>query len=149
MDAGKEEKEYLWDHFKFNAEQRLKAFSFFVIFSVFADGGVFAAINRPADTAVFILIGGFICLLATVFFLIDVRSQGLLELAVPGLMDYEKRLPEHSRLFALDKAGRGCVFRYTVAFRILFSAQFLFGFGVLLYGLFLLTGVIVAGQQAR
>ena len=30
--------DFVWDHFKFNAEQRLKAFNFFVILSIFADG---------------------------------------------------------------------------------------------------------------
>lgn len=139
MDSGTEEKEYLWDHFKFNADQRLKAFNFFVVFSVFADGGVFAAIAKPAGAWVFILIGGFICLLSGTFYLIDRRSQDLLRLGVPGLMGYEKRFPEHSRLFALDEIRRSSLVRYTVAFRILFSAQFLFGVGIALYGTVLLA----------
>jgi hypothetical protein len=134
VDLGQQEKDYLWDHFKFNAEQRLKAFNFFVVFSVFADGGVFAAVEKQADPAVFILVGGFICLLATTFFLIDWRSQELLRLGVPGLKDYEKRFPKHSRLFALDALHRGNFVRYTVAFRMLFVAQFLFGCAVLIYG---------------
>lgn len=37
--------QYPWDHWKFNADQRIKAFNFFVVFSVFADGGVFTAIR--------------------------------------------------------------------------------------------------------
>ena len=40
-----DEKDYLWAHFVFNAEQRLKAFNFFAIFSVFANGGVFATLG--------------------------------------------------------------------------------------------------------
>lgn len=35
--------QYLWDHWKINADQRIKAFNFFVVFSVFADGGVFSS----------------------------------------------------------------------------------------------------------
>lgn len=31
-----DEWQYLWDHFKFNAEQRLKGFNFFVLLSIFA-----------------------------------------------------------------------------------------------------------------
>jgi hypothetical protein len=134
VDLEQQEKDYLWDHFKFNAEQRLKAFNFFVVFSVFADGGVFAAIEKRADAAVFILVGGFICLLAATFFVIDRRSQDLLRLGVPGLKSHEKRFPEHSRLFALDELRRGNLIRYTVAFRVLFAAQFLFGLGVMIYG---------------
>ena len=34
-------KDLVWDHFKFNAEQRLRGFNFFVLLSIFADGGVF------------------------------------------------------------------------------------------------------------
>jgi hypothetical protein len=137
-ETGNEEKEYLWEHFKFNAEQRLKAFNFFVVFSVFADGGVFAALERQANGVVFLLIGGFVCLLAVTFFLIDRRSQDLLRLDVPGLKEYEKRFPERSRLFAREEA-RGVKFvRYTFAFGILFAAQAIFGFGVMLYGVTLL-----------
>lgn len=134
MEASQQQKEYLWDHFKFNAEQRLKAFNFFVVFSVFANGGVFAAIEKRADAIVFVLVGAFICLLASTFFLIDRRSQHLLRLGIPGLKDYEKRFPEHSRLFALDEVKRERFVRYTVAFRVLFVAQLCFGLGVFAYG---------------
>jgi hypothetical protein len=34
MAVNKDEVDYLWKHFLFNAEQRLKAFNFFVVFSV-------------------------------------------------------------------------------------------------------------------
>lgn len=131
-----DEKNYLWQHFVFNAEQRLKAFNFFVVFSVFANGGVFAAVDKGAKSgAVFILIGGFVVALAIVFCVIDARSQSLLKLAVPGLKEYEKQFPEHSRLFVNDSAQRGPLIRYTTAFRTLFSLQFLFGVGVIIYGI--------------
>ena len=38
--------EFIWEHFKLNAEQRLKGFNLFVVLSIFADGGVFTAIER-------------------------------------------------------------------------------------------------------
>ena len=79
------ERDYLWEHFKFNADQRLRAFYFFVVFSAFADGGVFTAIEKHAGGAVFLLVGAFVCLLAVAFFLIDRRSQDLLRLSVPSL----------------------------------------------------------------
>lgn len=31
--------QYVWEHWKFNADQRIKAFNFFVVFAIFADGG--------------------------------------------------------------------------------------------------------------
>lgn len=129
-----EERDYLWDHFVFNAEQRLKAFNFFVVFSVFANGGVFAAVEKSSHGSVFTLIGGFVWVLSVVFAMIDVRSQSLLKLAVPGLKEYEKQYPEHSRLFTRDAQRHTSLFRYTVAFRILFVMQFFFGLGTMLYG---------------
>jgi len=66
--------------------------------------------------------------------LIDVRSQGLLKLAVPGLLEYEGRFAESSRLFARDMQRKAGLIRYTVAFRVLFAMQFVFGVGVVVYG---------------
>lgn len=130
-----EERDYLWQHFVFNAEQRLKAFNFFVVFAVFANGGVFAAAEKSMRGGVFVLIGLFIVVLSLVFAVIDVRSQSLLKLAVPGLKEYEKKFPEHSRLFARDAERHSGVLRYTVAFRVLFVVQFLFGLTTVVYGI--------------
>jgi len=132
-----DERDYLWNHFVFNAEQGLKAFNFFVVFSVFANGGVFAAVDKDAHGAVFVLIGGFVVVLSAVFWMIDKRSQWL-RLAVPGVKEYEKQFSANSRLFARDaalvrqlpdhsifatNADRGGILRYTFAFRILFGLQ--------------------------
>lgn len=130
-----EEKCYLWQHFVFNAEQRLKAFNFFVVFSVFANGGVFAAAEKDSHGLVFVLIGAFVVAMSIVFWVIDARSQGLLQLAVPGLKSYESRFPEHSRLFQRDANRKYRLIRYTNAFRVLFSMQLLFGLGVIAYGI--------------
>lgn len=130
-----EEKNYLWQHFVFNAEQRLKAFNFFVILSVFANGGVFAAAEKNLHGVVFILIGGFVVVSSVVFWMIDTRSQELLQLAVPGLKEFEKQFPEHSRLFARDSLRPKYV-RYTYAFRALFALQLIFGLGAMAYGAF-------------
>jgi hypothetical protein len=136
MDSAKEERDYLWAHFVFNAEQRLKAFNFFVVFSVFANGGVFTAVDRAMHPLAFVLIGGFICILSAVFFLIDLRSRRLIRLAIPGLKEYEKQFLEHSRLFANEFTylSKGIV-SYSIAFRILFLTQFFFGAGVVVWGL--------------
>lgn len=130
-----DEKNYLWQHFVFNAEQRLKAFNFFVVFSVFANGGVFAAAEKSAHSAIFILMGAFVVALAIVFWVIDARSQNLLQLAVPGLKEYEKQFPDYSQLFARDASNRSKLIRYTIAFRTLFCLQLLFGIGVIAYGI--------------
>jgi hypothetical protein len=135
MEQDELEKEYLWQHFRFNADQRLKAFNVFVVLSVLADGGVFAMADRRSHLGVFALIGIFICLLSAAFFLIDRRSQKLLRLSIPGLKAYEQRFPPHSRLFTRAETPAAKVVRYTVAFNILFAAEFLFGLGVIAHGL--------------
>lgn len=133
--SDQEERNYLWQHFVFNAEQRLKAFNFFVVFSVFANGGVFAAAEKDSHGVIFILIGAFVVALSIVFWVIDARSQGLLQLAVPGLKEYEGRFQEHSRLFEQDSRRKHQCIRYTHAFRALFVMQLLFGIGVIIYGI--------------
>jgi hypothetical protein len=70
-----EEGEFIWDHFKFNAEQRLKGFNFFVLLSIFADGGVLTAIEKNLNPVLLTILGLFTVILATVFWLVDSRSQ--------------------------------------------------------------------------
>lgn len=130
-----EEKQYLWEHFIFNAEQRLKAFNFFVVFAIFANGGVFAAVKNESSNVVFLLIGIFISVLSITFWLIDKRSAYLLNLAKPGLQSYEQNFSPDGRLFIRDEAERHPIARFTVAFRILFGLEFVFGAGVMLYAL--------------
>ena len=130
-----EERDYLWQHFEFNSEQRLKAFNFFVVLSVFANGGVFAAVEKDMHPFAFVLIGSFIVAFSAVFWVMDIRSRSLLLLAIPGLKSYEQSLPEHSRLFSLDAQRQSRIFRYTVAFRALFALQLLFGIGLGFIGL--------------
>ena len=130
-----DERSYLWQHFAFNADQRLKAFNFFVVFSVFADGGVFAALEKNSHGLIFILIGGFVCILSFVFWIIDTRSRSLIQLAIPGLIACEKRLTLSSRIFTRESEEKNLPLGYTTAFRILFTLQFLFGLGVVIFGI--------------
>ena len=130
-----DEKDYLWQHFVFNAEQRLKAFNFFVVFSVFANGGAFSAIERETHGALLMVIGVFISLLSVVFWLVDRRSYYLLGLAVPGLKEFEQQFPVRSHLFANDTSHTQRRFsRYTFAFRVLFLAQIAIGLILVLWG---------------
>lgn len=125
---------YLWEHWKFNAEQRLKAFNFYVALSIFANGMVFAALEKATHPAILVLLGGFVSLLALVFAVVDARSRHLLHLTKQGLKSVEASLPEHARLFLLDDARRWRWVRYTAAFNLLFAVQLLFGLGVTGYG---------------
>lgn len=130
-----DEREFVWDHFKFNAEQRLRGFNFFVLLSIFADGGVFTAIEKGISPASRVLLGFFTALLAVVFWLVDARSRQLLNLTIPALKEIESTFPESYRLFAIDAMKQGKVVRYTFAIRVLLIAQFLFGLWVACTGL--------------
>lgn len=130
-----EGKDLVWDHFKFNAEQRLRGFNFFVLLSIFANGGVFAALEKGLNPRLLVVLGSFICLLAIVFWLVDSRSRQLLNITIPALKEIESAFPESYRLFAIDSTAQGKFIRYTFAIRILLFAQLLFGLGVAWYGL--------------
>lgn len=131
------EEQFVWDHFKFNAEQRLKSFNFFVLLSIFADGGVLTALEKSFDPKLQILLGAFIVILAVVFWLVDTRSQNLLKLTIPALKEIEQKFPQHSQLFKLDSEQQSNFVRYTFAFRTLQICQMLLGGGVLIYGFML------------
>lgn len=129
------EQQYLCDHYRFNAEQRLKAFNFFVVLSMFADGGVFTAVEKGFHPLILVLLGGFVVIVSTVFWVMDMRSRQLLSLAVPGLRAVEEQLPEAARVFTRDLDSHSRCIRYTVAIRALILGQFLCGAAVVVYGL--------------
>lgn len=127
-------RDLVWDHFKFNAEQRLRGFNFFVLLSIFADGGVFTALEKGFNPKLLLLLGLFIVVLAIVFWLVDTRSRQLLNLTIPALKEIESSFPESHRLFAIDAVSQGRFVRYTFAIRMLLAAQLIFGLGIVLYG---------------
>jgi hypothetical protein len=127
-------RQFVWDHFKFNAEQRLKGFNFFVLLSMFADGGIFTAIEKQLDPFLLMLLGLFVVVLAVVFWLVDTRSRNLLHITIPALKEIEATFPESHRLFAIDSIQQGRFIRYTFAFRILLLCQLAFGVYVFLRG---------------
>jgi len=129
-----EEGHFIWEHFKFNAEQRLKGFNFFIVLSIFADGGVFTAIEKGLNPILLCILGVFIIILSVVFLIMDTRSQNLLRLTIPALKKIESDFSDESRLFAIDAREQGSIVRYTTAIRILLTVQSLFGIGVFLYG---------------
>ncbi|WP_312976953.1 hypothetical protein [Stutzerimonas nitrititolerans] len=121
-------REFVWAHFKLNAEQRLRGFNFFVV--------LLAALQRGFSPGLLILLGAFTVLLAQVFWLVDARSRQLLELTIAALKEMEIEFPESHRLFAADALGQSRVISYTFAIRSLLLAQMGFGFGVVGYGLY-------------
>lgn len=125
---------YLWEHWKFNADQRLKAFNFFVAFAIFANGMVFTALEKHAHPLVLIFLGGLASILALVFAIVDGRSRQLLHLVKQGLKEFEKDLPLACRPFLLDDLHKRRWVRYTVAFNLLFGLQVLFGLMVAVFG---------------
>lgn len=129
--------ELIWDHFKFNAEQRLKAFNFFLLFSIFTNGGVINAIDKHLSPWLLLLLGAFLCILSLVFWVADARSKHLLSLSVEAMLDIEKTYPEVCQIFRLDAKHRSTFVRYTVAFATLLIVQFAFGIGVMVYSLHL------------
>jgi hypothetical protein len=132
MSAGEES--YLWEHWKFNADQRLKAFNFFVAFSIFANGGVFTAFDRATHPIVLVLLGGFVVFLSLIFAMVDSRCRRLLRVTKSGLKAYEQQLRPESRLFHNDDQQASRFVRFTVAFNTLFSLQCLFGVMVVAHG---------------
>lgn len=126
---------YLWEHWKFNADQRLRAFNLYVVFVIFVNGMVFTAFDRQAHPLVLIFLGGFVALLAVVFALVDRRSRKLLHVIKQGLKGMEQELPQDCRPFLLDDLHRERWARYTIAFNLLFTMQLVFGLLVAGFGL--------------
>lgn len=117
----------VWDHFKLNAEQRLKSFNFFLLVAIFANGGVINAIDKKLSPALLLLLGAFLCVLSFVFWLADTRSKNLLRLSVEALLEMESSYSEKFQLFKLDSEARNDVARYSVAIGTLLVVQFAFG----------------------
>ena len=134
-----DEETLVWDHFKLNAEQRLKSFNFFLIISVFVNGAVLNAINQGVRPFVLLILGIFLCVLSVVFWLADNRSKHLLRLSVDAILEMEKPYKPEFQLFRLDADKRNNAIRYTVAITTLLGVQLVFGIGVVAYAICQLT----------
>lgn len=131
--------EYLLEHWKFNAEQRLKTFNFFVAFSIFANGGVFTAFDRCSHALVLLLLGGFVSILSLTFMVVDSRCRRLLHLAKDGLKAQEMNRQPHAQLFINDDHRSGRLVRFTLAFNALFALQATFGLAMIAYAILAMT----------
>lgn len=130
------ERVLVWDHFKLNAEQRLKSFNFFLVLSVFVNGSVLNYLDNSLRPGLLLVLGGFLCVLAVVFWLADRRSKHLLQLSIDAIVEMEKAYKPEFQLFRLDRVRRNNIVRYTVAITSLLAVQFIFGLGVIGYGAF-------------
>lgn len=123
-------REFVWDHFKFNADQRIKSINLFIVLVMFANGGVFTAIEKQMSHGLLMILGFSISALAVVFWVIDMRSKDLIDLTIPAMKEVEAEFPASYQLFKLDEERRGRYVRYTTAFQALLLWQFAFGLAV-------------------
>ena len=61
---------------------------------------------------VIVLLGFFVCLLSFIFWMIDERSLGLLEVTKSGLQKWEENLNTKAQLFTIDKGRSHKWIRY-------------------------------------
>lgn len=127
-------KDFMWEHFKFNAEQRLKAFNYFVLLSIFANGGVISGLNTGVRPLIMVLLGGLLCVLSVVFWIADNRSKALLALSINALRSIEVEFPPLCQIFRLDLERHSKTIRYSTAIAILLFAQFFFGLVIAVCG---------------
>ena len=135
----KETLDYLTKVFLYIGEQRLKTFNYYAIIlaaTVTMTGVAF----KEGVPAVCGLAGGMHVVIAFVFFMIDTRNGVLLGSAREALLASEKEaFPKKYRLISNDQADKSGKSRwrwiasYTIAFQTLYTAQVLFGIGIILW----------------
>ena len=136
----KEKLDYLTKVFLYIGDQRLKTFNYYAIIlaaTVTMTGVAF----KEGVPAVCVLAGGMHVVIAFVFFMIDKRNRGLLGKARKALCACEKKaFPDLDyRLISNDEANKSMkslwLMRasYTTAFDTLYTAQVLFGIGIILW----------------
>ena len=135
----KETLDYLTKVFLYIGEQRLKTFNYYAIIlaaTVTMTGVAF----KEGVPAVCGLAGGMHVVIAFVFFMIDTRNGVLLGSAREALLASEKEaFPKKYRLISNDQADKSGKSRwrwiasYTIAFQTLYTAQVLFGIGIIVW----------------
>ena len=135
----KEKLDYLTKVFLYIGDQRLKTFNYYAIIlaaTVTMTGVAF----KEGVPAVCGLAGGMHVVIAFVFFMIDTRNGVLLGSAREALLASEKEaFPKKYRLISNDQADKSGKSRwrwiasYTIAFQTLYTAQVLFGIGIIVW----------------
>ena len=135
----KETLDYLTKVFLYIGEQRLKTFNYYAIILA-ATVGMTGIAVKEGFPALCVVAGGMHVIIAFVFFVIDTRNRGLLGRAREALLACEKEaFPKKYRLISNDQADKSGKSRwrwiasYTIAFQTLYTAQVLFGIGIILW----------------
>ena len=89
--------ELAWKHFNYHADQRLKAFNFFVVVITFILAGAFAALAGKMQREVGLIAGIALVFLPWIFYGLDQRNRQLIKLAEKALADFEHKFPSASR----------------------------------------------------
>jgi len=136
----KEKLDYLTKVFLYIGDQRLKTFNYYAIILAATVGMTGIAVKEGLQ-ALCVVAGGMHVIIAFVFFVIDTRNRGLLGRAREALCACEKEAfpNKEYRLISNDQADKSLkplwLMRasYTTAFHALYTAQVLFGIGIIVW----------------
>lgn len=130
--------EIAWKHFDVIADQRMRAFNFYVLMLAASMGASLTALERNAGLYALIICGMFCVGAGSAFLMIEIRTRRLLEIPknVMVALEIGDHWPSNLRLFSVDnlrQAGlrRGFI-SYSVAFRSTMAAHIAFGFVIIL-----------------
>ena len=136
----KETLDYLTKVFLYIGEQRLKTFNYYAIILA-ATVGMTGIAVKEGFPALCVVAGGMHVVIAFVFFMIDKRNRGLLGRAREALCACEKEAFTNGKyhIISNDQTVKSMkslwLMRasYTTAFDTLYTAQVLFGIGIILW----------------
>jgi len=86
----RERLDYAWKHFALIADQRMKAFNFYLLVLLASFGGTIGLIQKSLPRHDFCLIGFVHISVAIIFWSIDSRSYRMLQIAIDALTEIEE-----------------------------------------------------------
>jgi hypothetical protein len=125
--------EIAWKHFEVVAEQRLKAFHFYVLMLAASVGASLTALEKHAEFFVVLMCGLFCIGSSIAFLLIEVRTRRLLQIPknVMTALEIGDHWPQNLRLFSVDNLRQEGLWKsivsYSAAIRGTMIAHLLFG----------------------
>ncbi|HEX9397837.1 MAG TPA: hypothetical protein VF943_13980 [Burkholderiales bacterium] len=129
-------RDHAWDYFELHAEQRLKAFHFYILLETGLVAGLLLATRAGSpDIRMITVIGLLMAFFSIIFWKIDFRTKGMIKISEEALKLYEKRKFGnqndddliHSTPFLNDPQVRGLVGRSpfgTLSYSKCFGAVF-------------------------
>ena len=125
--------EIAWKHFEVIAEQRLKAFHFYVLMLAASVGASLTALEKHAEFFV-VLICGLFCIGSSLAFLvIEIRTRRLIQIPkdVMTALEIGDHWPQNLRLFSVDNLRQERLWKsmvsYSAAIRGTMVAHLVFG----------------------